>query len=141
VQVGPRGVEATELEQERAAVEQDPACVDWLGRFEVPGRLVECRKGPAGVARAHAHETQLPEHRDLNLVATSPPVAIGTAPADGGRVEVELVVDALPVTPTELEVTLVLTGPRGEIHDELAAPLTVEGPPARPKYRMRVTPV
>ncbi len=84
---------------------------------------------------------ELPEHRDLNLVATSPPVAIGTAPADGGRVEVELVVDALPVTPTELEVTLVLTGPRGEIHDELAAPLTVEGPPARPKYRMRVTPV
>src|SRR5690606_30213990 len=82
VQVGPRGVEATELEQERAAVEQDPACVDWLGRFEGPGRLVECRKGPAGVARAHAHETRLPAHRDLEGArprTRGPPGGLGEA--------------------------------------------------------------
>lgn len=83
---------------------------------------------------------ELPEHRDLNLVATSRTVAIDATPTDE-RVELQLVVDAMPITPTELEVTLVITGPRGEIHDELAAPLTIDGPPARPKYRVEVEPV
>lgn len=83
---------------------------------------------------------ELPEHRDVNLVATSPLAAIDLADTPD-RVEVELAVDAMPITPTELEITLVITGPRGEIHDELAAQLTVLGPRDRPKYRMLIAPL
>jgi ABC-type polysaccharide/polyol phosphate transport system ATPase subunit len=83
-------------------------------------------------------ETELPEHRDLNLVATTGPQLIEDIGAD--LVEIVLRIESLPITATRLEVSLVLADESGAIHDELMSELKVGHPPGRVGYLMRITP-
>jgi hypothetical protein len=82
-------------------------------------------------------ETELAEHRDLNLVGTT-----GLHPLDGSddeAVDIDLHVPELPITPTHLEVSLVIADDRGVIHDELMSELKVGHPPGRAGYQMQLT--
>ena len=74
--------------------------------------------------------------RDLSLVAVSPPYPIGASEA--GRVYVEGEIASLPITPTTLEMTAALVDGAGRVHDELSAPLHIEGDPGRPGYLLSV---
>jgi ABC-type polysaccharide/polyol phosphate transport system ATPase subunit len=80
---------------------------------------------------------ELPEHRELNLVATTAPEPLGEV--SEGRWSLEIHVDRVPVTDTDLEATLVISDGSGRIHDELTTALHIGDRPGRPKYVMTAT--
>jgi ABC-type polysaccharide/polyol phosphate transport system ATPase subunit len=80
---------------------------------------------------------ELPEHRELNLVATTAPAELGALAE--GRWALEVRVQSVPITATDLEATLVVSDGDGRIHDELTTGLGVGRHPGRPKYVMSAT--
>lgn len=84
-------------------------------------------------------EDELPEHRDVNLVATTAPRPLGRLGT--GRFDVEVVVERVPISETNLDATMVVVDAAGRIHDELSCELRIGEVPARPTYLMSVAPV
>lgn len=82
-------------------------------------------------------ENESTEMRDVNLVATTPTTELRDLPR--GQHIVELQLGVIPVTTTELELTVVLTDPGGKILDELPTHLNVGDEPFRPMYDLRGT--
>lgn len=82
-------------------------------------------------------DTELAEHRDLNLVGTTGPRAVDDI--EGEVIEVDVAVESLPITPTQLEVSFVLLDGDGVVHDELLSELEVGYPPGRAGYMMRLS--
>lgn len=81
---------------------------------------------------------ELPEHIDLNLVATTVPQRLPDL--EPGRYDIQIAVDAVPITPTSLEVTIVVVDTSGLIHDELTTSLSIGRDPTRPSYVMDLSP-
>jgi ABC-type polysaccharide/polyol phosphate transport system ATPase subunit len=79
-----------------------------------------------------------PEHRDVNLVATTGSRPLGELAAGPHQLRIE--VDELHITPTRLEATLVLLGANDEIHDELGTDLQVGDGSGRPTFKMSLEP-
>lgn len=80
---------------------------------------------------------ELPEHIDLNLVATTVPKRLPDL--ERGRYDVEIAVETVPITPTSLEVTVVIVDDAGRIHDELSTSLSIGRDPTRPSYFMNLS--
>lgn len=83
-----------------------------------------------------SHEESF-EMRQLNLVAASSPIRVDSlAP---GRHRVELRLDSVPISPTRVEVLMVLSDEDNRIIDEVAAELGIGGALLRPHFHLRAS--
>jgi ABC-type polysaccharide/polyol phosphate transport system ATPase subunit len=84
-------------------------------------------------------QDELPEHRDVNLVASTMRHDLGAL--DPGRHSLRIDVPVVPITDSELEATLMLLDAAGSIHDELMETIRIGSALKRPTYRMTATSV
>jgi hypothetical protein len=79
---------------------------------------------------------ETPEVRELNIIAWSPPVPVEVP--GPGRHRIDLAIDSVHVTPTRLEVSLVLTDQRRRIFAQSSCELDIGDVDLRPFYYLRV---
>ena len=70
----------------------------------------------------------------LNLVAATTPVCIDRL--EVGSHDLVMSLDAIPITPTEVELSVVVTDERGLVLDEASCSLDVGEASLRPRYRL-----
>ena len=80
-------------------------------------------------------ENESAEMRDVNLVATTATTELKQL--SRGQHVVKIMLGAVPITDTELELTVVLSDSSGAILDELPTQLNVGREPFRPTYDLR----
>lgn len=77
------------------------------------------------------------EHRHLNLMAASQPIASDALPA--GHHRVSIAIDAIPITPTQLEVSVVACDGEGRVIDHVEGALAVGAGNRRPSYALEAS--
>lgn len=82
-------------------------------------------------------EDELPEHRHLNLIAASAPIQID--PAAPGRRRLQIKIPAVPLTPTRVEIALIISDEHGGLIDHLRAELAVGHHVRRPYYDLSLS--
>lgn len=131
------GIERLELDVEHIEpgdpleLSAEVVCIEATGPLEVRIEVRPVVGDDTVWMRSHDESFEM---RQLNLVAASAPIPLPRLSA--GRHDLRLTLDSVPISPTKVEILLVLSDGANRVIDELACELEVGGALLRPHYNL-----